>query len=346
MINRIAMFRKYLMLLVLVCFSHFVKAQNLDIHFNGVGFIDNREYKAFLIRSTTIFGTRVALDLGLNLDSLNSFRVGANGLHEFGADPFFVKVDPILYYHYEHERWQFNIGAFPRNDLVSDYPKAMLNDTLTYYQPNLEGMLTKYSSKYGHETIWIDWVSRQTDVNRENFIFGFSGKHHPKPTAPFFISHYFMMLHDAGAKIAIPDDNIRDNGAAQLRLGLDLSHKTRLDSLTFDAGVMFSFERTRGLNEFKIPKGFVANMYLGWKRFGLADSFYAGEGHQLTYGDAFYTKKLYNRIDISWAPFVFNHIHGKFVFSYHQSPGRLSDNQQSFFLNYDLGRKKLVKIKN
>jgi hypothetical protein len=105
---------------------------------------------------------------------------------------------------------------------------------------------------------------------------------------------------------------------------------------------MLSIERIRGLTGFNLPKGVVANLYIGWKNFSIKDSFYAGEGHQVYYGDSYYSTKLYNRLDIAWSPFVFNHIRGKFVFSFHQSPGKLGDSQQAFFLTYDLGRKKLL----
>ena len=59
----------------------------LDVNFNGLGFLDNREYKDFVSRSRTYSGTRTALDFGLNIDTLNSFVVGANAIHEFGAIP-------------------------------------------------------------------------------------------------------------------------------------------------------------------------------------------------------------------------------------------------------------------
>ncbi|MGB4773666.1 MAG: hypothetical protein WBP45_00705 [Daejeonella sp.] len=336
---------KSYILIILFAFCSFPSfAQNLDINFHGFGFVDNREYKAFIKRSTSILGNRIALDIGLNLDSVNSFRVGANAIHEFGARPFFLKVDPVIYYQYQQKGWLFNIGSFPRKDLLTDYPRAILNDTLNYYHPNTEGILTRYNSTYGHETIWIDWVSRQTDVDRENFIVGLSGKYKPKPNGPFFISHYFTLLHDAGAKIAVPNDHIRDNAGGQIRFGLDLSHKTIFDSLVVDVGGMLSLERVRGEGDFKSPKGFVANVYLGWNKFNVSDNFYIGEGHNLTYGDVFYSKKVYNRLDLSWSPFVFNNIHGKFVFSFHQSPGRLGDSQQAFFLTYNFGRREVLKL--
>ena len=61
----------------------------LDVNFNGLGFMDNREYKDFVARSRTYSGTRTALDFGLNIDSLNHFVVGVNAIHEFGAHLIF-----------------------------------------------------------------------------------------------------------------------------------------------------------------------------------------------------------------------------------------------------------------
>ena len=78
--------------------------QSVDINFNGFSFLDNREYKAFTERSRTYSGTRLALDLGLNLDSLNHFVVGINGIHEWGAKPYFLRVDPVAYYKFENRK--------------------------------------------------------------------------------------------------------------------------------------------------------------------------------------------------------------------------------------------------
>jgi hypothetical protein len=118
------------------------------------------------------------------------------------------------------------------------------------------------------------------------------------------VSHYFFLLHDAGPAIAIPDDHIRDNGAAQIRLGANLSHKTFLDSLSFEAGGMLSLERSRGIDGWQKPKGFVASAYASYKRFALNDEFYKGDGHHITFGDAYYQYKTYNRLDIIYTPFI------------------------------------------
>jgi len=337
----------YLIAIITFISSTAALAQNsLDIHFNGMGFLDNREYKPFVLRSRTYSGVRTELDMGLNIDSVHHFIVGANALHEFGAQPYFVKVNPVAYYSYTGKNWLFNAGAFPREGLLDDYPRALLNDTLRYYRPNVEGLLARYHNEHFTETGWIDWVSRQTDTEREEFLFGFSGKYRPSLFGPFYVSHYFLLLHDAGPGIPIPNDHIQDNGGGQIRLGLDFSHKTFLDSLSVEAGGMMSFERTRGVDGFQKPKGFIANAYLGWHKFALFDEFYKGDGSHIIYGDSFYQYKTYNRLDIIYTPFLFNRIKGQFILSFHQVPGSAMSNQEAFRVTFDLGRKTLLRFKD
>ncbi len=346
---------KKLYLLTLTCLlvASALKAQDtsrttpgsLDIHFNGFNFFDNREYKAFTERSRTYSGTRVALDLGVNLDSLNHFIVGINGIHEYGAVPYFLRVDPVAYYKFESHKWLFNAGMFPREGLLTNYPRALLNDTLLYYRPNVEGLLTRYQTEYGYETLWIDWVSRQTNTAREEFLFGLSGNYLPDPYGPFYLKHYFLLLHDAGPGVAIPGDHIQDNGGAQIRVGMDFTrYQHAFDSLSVEAGGMMSLERVRGEGTWNTPFGFVASVFAGLHRFAFFDEFYAGQGHHIMYGDAFYEKKLYNRLDIIYRPFVYKHLTGQFILSLHQSPGHVGDSQQAFRLTYDLGRKVLKRF--
>jgi len=336
----------YLIILISTITSTAALAQSLDIHFNGLGFLDNREYKDFVARSRTYSGTRTALDLGLNLDSLNHFIVGVDAIHEFGAKPYFLKVNPVAYYKYESSKWLFDAGEFPREGLISNYPRALLNDTLRYYRPNVEGLLARYHNEHFTETGWIDWVSRQTVTDREQFLFGFEGKWRPSLFGPFYISHYVLMMHDAGAEVLLPDDHIGDDGAAQVRLGLDFSRKqTTFDSLSFEAGAMASFQRRRGLGGAKTPVGFVSSAYLSYHRFAAFDEFYAGQGSEITYGDAFYEKKFYNRLDLMFTPFLFDHIKGQFIFSIHRTPG-FTSNQEAFRITYDLGRKVIARFKD
>ncbi len=320
--------------------------QSLDINFDGLGFMDNREYKDFVARSRTYSGTRTEIDLGLNLDSLNHFIVGTNMIHEFGAMPYFLKLNPVAYYKFESSHWLINIGEFPRDGLISNYPRALLNDTLMYYRPNVEGIIIRFQNKHFMINGWIDWVSRQTDVDREQFLFGTEAKYQPDLTGIFYAKYYFLLMHDAGAAILLPNDHISDNGGAQIRVGLDFSKKQHtLDSLSVEAGAMVSLERTRGVNALQTPTGFIASLYGSTGRFAAFDEFYAGKGSHINYGDAFYEKKFYNRLDLIYTPFLYKHIKGSFVFSIHKTPGYTS-NQEVFRVTYDLGRKILARFKD
>ena len=336
----------YLLFFVILLTNKIVIAQSVDVNFNGLGFLDNREYKDFIARSRTYSGTRTSLDFGLNIDSLNHFVVGVNAIHEFGAVPFYFKVNPIVYYKFKSHKWLFEGGEFPREGVLDNYPRALMNDTLRYYRPNVEGLLARYKGTHFTETGFIDWLSRQTDVNREQFLFGFEGKYRPSLFGPFYVSHYFLLMHDAGAAIPVANDHIGDNGAAQVRLGLDFSRRqTVFDSLYFEAGAMMSLERVRGVNGFNMPKGVVASAYASFKRFAIFNEFYAGKGSHINYGDAFYEKKFYDRLDLMYTPFKAHRLKGQFIFSIHRTPGYTS-NQEAFRISYDLGRKIIARFKD
>ena len=336
----------YLLAFLLFLTSATTFAQDsLDVHFNAFGWLDNREYKAFIPRSRTYSGTRTALDFGLVIDTNNSFRVGTNAIHEFGAQPYFLSAVPIAYYHYESKSWLFNAGEFPREGLIDDFPRAMLNDTLMYYRPNVEGLLTRYTSDNFWQIGFIDWLSRQTDTQREEFMFGAEGKYTPNADGPFYVRDFFMMEHDAGAAILQPTDHIYDNGALELRLGLDFTKSSGLDSLAFEAGNLTSFLRERGSTGWQTRNGFVFTAYAALnRRLAFRDEFYKGQGSIIYYGDSYYEKTLYNRLDVIYTPFKAKRITGQFIASFHFSPGHLNDNQEAFKITYDLGRKTIARF--
>jgi len=309
-----------------------IKAQQLEGKISLHTFADNREYAKSGRFSQTIFGMRISPELGLSLDSIHRLRVGFNALHEFGSPKFTNKIDIVAYYEYKKQDWNFFMGAFPRYNLLSDYPRAVLTDTFNYYRPNVEGMLLKYENKNWKQILFIDWTSRQTATDRENFIFGLSGGFKKNL---FFASYHGMMLHNAGPAIEIPGDHVEDNGAVSVKAGLDLSKKTFLDSLTFNVGGLMSFERVRSVGGWQTPKGILLEMSMEYHRFGITNSFYTGERHHIKYGDQFYTAKNYNRTDLSWRPKIYGGIEGQFTLSFHFLEGVI-DSQQAFGLRYNI----------
>ncbi len=319
------------------------KTNTLDIHFNGFAFLDDHEYDALIPLRKTISGTRTEIDLGLNVDSLNHFVVGSNALHEFGGKPYFLRVDPVAYYSFTGKSWLFYAGEFPRQDLLTQYPRALLNDTLQYYRPNVQGLLLRTNNKHGYETGWIDWISRQTPTDRNQFMAGELGTFIPHPGHAFYISHFFLFEHNAGSK-SDTAASIQDSGGGQLRLGLDFSHRTIFDSLKFEAGGMFTEHRVRSLYGFQLSRGFVASVYMGYKRFAIFDEFYKGDPNYLTFADPFYGKTIYNRLDFIYTAFMGKHLKGQFILGLHQSPSRLTDSQPGFKVVYDFGRKVLARF--
>ena len=162
---------------------------------------------------------------------------------------------------------------------------------------------------------------------------------------PFYISNYFVLLHDAGAAILTPNDHIMDNGGFQVRAGLDFSHKTFLDSLSIEAGEMTGLERTRGVDQLQTPTGLVASVYLSYWRLAIYNEFYHGKGVNLMFGDSFYEKSTYDRLDFIITAFKANRLKGQFTFTAHRTPGYTS-NQEAFKLTYDLGRKVIARFKD
>ncbi|MBC7565590.1 MAG: hypothetical protein H7223_01325 [Pedobacter sp.] len=315
-----------------------VRAQNVEGSLGLHTFADNREYGKSRRYPQTIFGIRFSPELGVLLDSTHRIRVGFNALHEFGSPSFTNRIDPVVYYQYLKNDWNFYMGAFPRYKLLTDYPRSILTDTLIYYRPNVEGMLLKYENEHFRQILWIDWTSRQTATARENFLFGLSGKY---KTGLFFISHYAMMLHNAGPAVSIEGDHIEDNGALAIKVGIDLSEKTFLDSLTFSVGGLMSFERVRTVGGWQTPKGMLVDFHAEYKRFGIINSYYNGEGHNIRFGDRFYTSKVYNRTDLTWRPILFKNIEGILDLSFHFVDG-VVDSQQAFGLRYTImGSKKI-----
>ncbi|TKC09733.1 hypothetical protein FA047_03620 [Pedobacter frigoris] len=318
-----------------------INAQEVEGNLNIHTFADNREYAKSERFSQTIFGIRFSPEIGLLLDSTHRIRVGFNALHEFGSPKFTNKIDPVVYYEYLKKDWNFYMGVFPRHKLLSDFPRAVLTDTFNYYRPNVEGMLLKYENANWRQLLFIDWTSRQTATDRENFIFGLSGSYKKDV---FFISHYAMMLHNAGPAIDIPGDHIQDNGAAAVKVGVDLSGRTFLDSLTINTGGLMSFERVRSIGGWRTPKGLLLEVQLEYRRFGITNSFYTGEAHNITYGDQFYTAKTYNRTDLSWRPRIYKGIEGQFTLSFHFLEGVI-DSQQAFGIRYNITGSKSLKGK-
>ncbi len=319
----------YFILLIFSSIPLFNKAQNFEylISFEGIG--DNREFFSGKAMSQTILGSRGAFETGLAIDN-HRLRAGLNHLLEFGSDLDYHKPKLTLYYQYIDNRKQLKFGAFPRRDCIN-FPLAMLTDTLLYYRPNIEGLYGMVAWPWGHQKAFVDWVSRQTDVKRENFMAGFSGEISHKS---IFLQNYLLLFHDAGAAIHVPGDQIKDYFGYLIQAGLRTSGENRFTGM-IKAGALGSLFRERTVTDgFINQNSLYAEAEGKVKNYGIKTTLHTGGSHRFAYGDRFYRTKNYWRTDLIW--YFINHprIKGRFNLSFHVIDWNDLDQQQQMSVIY------------
>jgi hypothetical protein len=322
-----------LLVIFLFFISFFSKAQNFEyqVLYEGIG--DNREFFSRLAHSQTILGTRTAFELGVEKDG-HRLRGGLSYLFEFGSNIDAQKPKLTMYYQFKNEQTEFLFGAFPRRGKI-DFPLAMLTDTLLYYRPNIEGIFGEYKWDWGYQNGFVDWVSRQTDINPEGFMAGFSGEIEYKN---LFVQNYSLMFHDAVPAIAVPGRHIKDYLGFALQAGIRTDKKSEFRGLV-KAGVLSSAYRERTITDgFLTAASFFAEAQGRYKNFGVKSVLNSGAGHHFAFGDKFYRIKNYWRTDVIW--YFINHkkIQGRFNLSFHVLNWNDLDQQQQLSIIYIFGK--------
>ncbi|WP_372949898.1 hypothetical protein [Mariniphaga sp.] len=307
--------------------------QNFEyqVLFEGIG--DNREYFSGKALPQTILGSRGAFEVGIEIEN-HRIRGGLSHLLEFGSDMDYHKPRMTLYYNYSDEQKDFLFGAFPRRGRI-DFPLVMMTDTLLYYRPNIEGMFGEVRWDWGHQNGFVDWVSRQTDIKRENFTAGFSGEIFYEN---LFLQNYLLMFHDAGPGIDIPGDHIKDYLGYALQAGIRTSENSHLNGL-IKAGVLGSSFRERSVTGgFVNAASLFAEAQGRYKNFGVKSVLHSGDGHRFKDGDRFYRQKNYWRTDAIW--YFINHekVKGRFNLSFHLIDWNDLDQSQQLSIIYVFGK--------
>lgn len=325
---------KKLLSILFILIAFLGRSQNFEyqVLFEGIG--DNREYYNPLALPQTILGSRGAFELGVEMDG-HRMRGGISQLYEFGSE---IGLNPIvltLYYQYSDENTEFLFGAFPRRNKIN-FPLAMLTDTIMYYRPNIEGLFGEVNWDWGNQNAFVDWVSRQTDVKREQFMAGSSGEILYKN---FFLQNYILMFHDAKPSIRIPDDYIKDYVGFALQAGIRTSEDSKITA-DLKAGILSSMFRDRGIAEgFQNATSFFAEANARVKKYGIKSVLNSGAGHHFAYGDLFYRAKNYWRTDFIWYLINRENIKGTFNLSFHVIDWNDLDQQQQLSIIYVFGNK-------
>ncbi len=318
MINKRAIKTNTVLLIILII-SVKSLSQQFEWEAGFFGFFDNREYFNEFIIPQTILGENIAAEAGFVINNNNRFRAGLSYTYECGSKGDYLLPDMIMYFKGSWKPATFYIGSFPRYELVA-HPRAMLTDTLLYFRPMVEGMYLEHRRSWGYQNIWLDWTSRQTDTKRETFLVGASGLFNK---GIFLYQHHFIMYHFAGPAIDIPNDHIRDNGGLNVMPGTNLSRISGLDTLTVSSGFLMSYDRLRHVYELRFMWGWLSDVNICYKGFGLHGVYYRGDGQVLLYGDGFYKSTAYGRADLYYERKYLDRIWSRLDFSFHFLPGNL-----------------------
>jgi hypothetical protein len=306
-------------------------------------FFDNDEFAHSAVQiPQTMAGVRFAPDVSFKFDSVNSIVVGINMLHEYGSDRAVGDFSPIAYYRYSGKPFGFTVGAFPRDHALARYPRIFFQDSVTYYRPEMYGMLGEYSGKHLFANIWLDWTSRQSREKREAFFVGFSGEYN---SGAFYVRHFSYMYHFAGKMDPVIDEPLHDNLLFLTSIGLDLSHRMIFDRFEINAGYVTGLDRARAYNTgWILNTGFLSEAVIEYKRAGIFNTFFTGNGNmyyynvhhnELYWGDPFYRSYIYNRSDL-YLDFIRNKVvNARLIYSLHFTE-RTIYQQQALKLSFNL----------
>ena len=317
----------------LILSAMFSQAQDFEyqVLFEGIG--DNREFSREYAMPQTILGTRGAFELGVSFDE-HRLRGGLSHLFEFGTELDEQKPKLTLYYEFQDEKNSFLFGAFPRRDRI-DFPLAMLSDTLLYYRPNIEGLFGKTSWKWGHQLGFVDWVGRQSETQREQFMAGASGEiFHNR----LFLQNYVLLFHNALTSNDDADEHIEDYVGFALQAGIRTRENSAINGY-FKAGVLNSMYRHRSITDgFEVATSLFAEVKGRYKNFGLKSVLHSGGSHQFMFGDTYYQADDYLRTDILWYFIQHKRVKATFNVSLHWADWETLDQQQQLSVIYVFGK--------
>lgn len=324
---------KKLLFLAFLLASFVSGGQNFEYQVNFEGIGDNREFTRPYSTPQTILGARGAFEVGLSIDN-HRIRGGLSHLLEFGSAPDAQKPLLILYYQFTDENTEFDFGSFPRRGKI-DFPLAMLTDTLLVYRPNIEGFFGELRWDWGHQNGFVDWVGRQTELQREQFMAGFSGEIF---SGNFFLQNYLLMFHNAHTLYNDPPLHIEDYGGFAIQAGIRTTGDSDLSG-SFKAGVLNSIYRERSVTDGYITSNTLfLEGDLRYKRFGVKSVLNSGGGHRFMYGDPYYRADNYWRTDFICYLFEHKNVKGRFNLSTHLVNWEVFDMQQQLSIIYVFGK--------
>lgn len=319
--------------------------QRGETRFEMDGLFDNREFKADM-QPQTIYAESFSPQIGFSYEG-GTIMGGFTKIYEFGSTKE-NRISPelILYFMYKAENFQSIFGVFPRSMLQKKLPAAFEYDSISYYNPNIQGTLFQYSKDRFQTEFYCNWYSRQTYTDREIFRLVSDGGFNMDSDHTLGAGWYATLTHYAKTKTGI-GENLYEKFMAYPYIHLNLQNAVPvLDNLYIDAGVLASSIRNRGLEHFENCVGYLGNIYANYKRIEVRNTTYAGR-KQMIYlddhragllfhqNDPFYNHSFYDRLDMNLVFMKSSTFQGDIGWSLHFTPGQMH-NQQVIRIRYCL----------
>ena len=298
----------------------------------GYNFIgDNREYTTNYGYPETILGSRLGVNVGYNLDSMQSIVAGGSYFIEHGEKTFAQTPVINMYYEYKNSYLDFQLGSFPIEKPT--FSKVLYTDSLLYYRPNYQGARGIFTHKRGEQTVLFDWHTQVNAGYVEKFITGVSGVTHLRN---FFITDMFYYRHHAEGERG--KKSVADNGVCNINLGYDVKN-TWFDSLSISTGFINTWYSNRKDTTIISPLRSLASyttFYIGKRFLALDAVYYYGGGTHLPWGDPLYRCGNYARIDGVVNILNKENVKASFRWCFHYVDGVI-DNSQQIFLQARFG---------
>lgn len=338
------MSRFKLFLLILIFANLNVLAQELQWKTGLNYFFDNTEFtRSSITIPQTMTGVHLSPEIGVKWDTVHSVFAGVDVLKNSGTSNVVDKTDVIAYYQYLTPATTFRAGSFQREEVLSNYSDLFFQDSVKNFRPLMQGIFWQVKKNSSFFNLWLDWVSHQTNLDREIFFIGASGH---KRLGFLFADFQSYMYHFAGRANNL-DDHLCDNALGHLSVGVDYSNKQGLDTLLFAVGVLAGYEKDRDNrdNRTYTPLGAVLRLNAEYRGIGLDNMFYVGQprmelykkyGGNLYWSNPFLRSNYYLESKLYLNVIHTPYVEGKIASKFHFSEGKKIMFEQTFNLSVSL----------
>lgn len=307
-------------------------AQSIIVGADFTTMFDNREYSANEFgTSQTLFSARLTPRVGVEWAEKNRVVFGLDMRQDFGHnDAFLSKVRPLMYYQFNTDNVTATAGIFDVKELKGNYPRAMVSDSMLFYENRIQGLMGRYTSTRRTRTyveLTLDWCGmKYGTTSRERFRILSAGEMDFGERGIFSIGYTFQMYHFAGSKA---EPNVSDNVMVNPFVATKFNAYLDFD---IKAGALIAPQRLRQLNGggWKMPCGALVDIAISRWGVKVENELYLGEnlmtyydvyGGGLYLGDPFYrtTKGIYNRTMVGYERSFFDetlHVEAGMLFHY------------------------------